>query len=105
MILDPTSNSLEVFYDGKLRNLVGFPEDILAWVVDLCSILADEWYEDCDYDDAVWGDDYELKYKGCDLVQITIPYLDVNNFGKLWVRLFSDIGFQFKELDVKRIDL
>ena len=102
MIIDPHGNGVEIFYDDKIKNLVGHPERIRDWIVDLCSMSKDEY----DYDEF---DKYhkpnEFVFYGENWVQITYPHLDINGFGRMWADLFDEVGFKWDKVSVEKVVL
>lgn len=101
MILDPSRDGIEVFYDDKIRNLTGDPEKCVDWIVKMLSDKLDYDSSKELYDKS----DLLFNYKGDVWVQYTIPYLDTIGIGRFYVDLFDRIGFTFKKVDVKRIEL
>lgn len=101
MILDPTRDGgLEVFYDNKLRNLVGTPENCADWVVEVsCEKL--EWNSSKE----LYDNQRLFSYKGETWEQLTDMYLDMNGAGIVYADIFDRIGIEFKRLNVMRVDL
>jgi len=108
MFLDPTGNGIEIWYDDKMRNLVGHIEQCTKYIIDISM----EVYNESD-DELVKEVKSMLKHKECNFVWFKgkkyIQYkevkLDTNGFGRLWADYFNKIGLKFLKVDVKRINL
>lgn len=98
MIIDPKRDGAEVFYSGKLRNVVGHPVDVFDWIVEL---ICDEDYED----NIVFDEDMVIEYKGRKMEQLTIPYIDVKVIGMVYVDLFNQYGMLYEKLDIERVNV
>jgi hypothetical protein len=100
MILDPNKEGIEVYYYNKIRNLTGYPEKCIEWIIlECCEEL--EWDFNNTLDDSI----HVVYYKGKSYEQITRPYLDCDGIGRVYEDMFDRIGFLFHKTDIKRVNL
>lgn len=91
MILDPARKEMRVYYDNRLVLLEGSVDEIVNWVVDMCSMEPDE--------DSTG---FFFKFKGKMCEQITVPVLDAANIGRVFAYAFKELGFKYEELKTYR---
>ena len=101
MILDPSRDGLEVFYDNKVRSLVGTPENCINWVIKICCEPVRVWESSKE----LYVKSNLFDYKGKTWEQLSEIYLDVKGIGRVYMDYLDRIGIEFKRLDVKRVDL
>ena len=106
MFLDPNKKGIEVWYNDKMRNLVGGVEDCVEWIIEVSLEefdQHDEWQQEVlKYEE--WSPVY---FKDKKYVQYSknIFMLDCNGFGRIWADYFEKINLKYKEVDIKRINL
>ncbi len=106
MFLDPNKKGIEVWYDDKMRNLVGGVEECVKWILE---VSIDEYRPDDEWQQVIlelnrWN---LVEFKDKKYVQLSPGefLLDCHGFGRMWADYFEKINLKYKEVDIKRIKL
>lgn len=100
MIIDPNRSGIELFYDDKIRNLVGDIDKCIKHII----LLTCEYFNPKSSKE-FYGNDNIFTYKGKRFRQFITPYLDCNGIGAIYRKEFFEIGYNYNKVDVRRINL
>jgi len=100
MILDPTREGIEVYYDNKITNIIGIPEICVDWVIRQTSDI-----EEYNSTKEIYDSKNVFNYRGEIYEQLVFPHLDLHGEGRVYADFFDKIGFKYDKVDVKRVDL